>query len=169
MSTDPHLDFEVRRYKAIREALLADNADDIDEQTLADTTEGLTDLHELLAAIVRAALDDEAMAEALGNRADDMVARRVRLDARAQRRRNIVKAAMDEAGLNKLTMPDFTASLHSGRPHVVVVDEKLIPQTFFEMRPHLRKRDLFDALADGARVDGAELSNPGMTLTVRTR
>src|SRR5580765_2215395 len=109
------------------------------------------------------------MAEALSNRADDMIARHARLDARAQRRRNIVKSAMDEAGLNKLVMPDFTASLRAGQPHVVVVDENAIPQTFFEMRPHLRKRDLFDALKDGARIEGAELSNPGMTLSVRTR
>ena len=51
----------------------------------------------------------------------------------------------------------------------MVVDETLIPQTFFEMRPHLRKRDLLNALKDGAQFDGAVLSNPGLSLTVRTR
>jgi hypothetical protein len=33
----------------------------------------------------------------------------------------------------------------------------------------LRKRELLDALKDGATIEGAMLSNPGMTLSVRTR
>lgn len=169
MSTDPHLDFEVRRYKAIREALLADNADDIDEQTLADTTEGLTDLHELLAAIVRAALDDETMAEMLKARMQQMSERLGRFNARAERRRAIVKDAMLEAGVDKLAAPDFTASMRQGQPHVVVTDENVIPTHYWEQRPHLRKRELLEDLKAGEAIEGAALSNPGMTLTVRTR
>ena len=52
---------------------------------------------------------------------------------------------------------------------MIVIDEALIPQTFFEMRPHLRKRDLLEAMKDGEQIAGAALSNPGMSLTVRTR
>ena len=169
MSTDPHLDFEVRRYKAIRDALLAAGGDDIDEQTLADTTEGLTDLHELLAAIVRGALEDETMAAMLKVRMQQMDDRLERIEHRAERYRQIVKDAMLEAGVDKLAMPDFTASLRNAPPHVVVVDETLIPKMYFEERLFLRKRELGQALKDGDQIEGAALSNPGMSLTVRTR
>jgi hypothetical protein len=76
---------------------------------------------------------------------------------------------MLKADVKTITKEDFTVSLRNAPPHVVVVDETLIPQTFFEMRPHLRKRDLLNALKDGAQFDGAVLSNPGLSLTVRTR
>ncbi len=162
MSSDPHLDLAVRQHIAIRERLLAEDAD-IDEQTLADTTEGLTDLHELLAAVVRGALEDEMLAEALKARMMGMAERRERFELRAEKRRQLVRDLM------KLSAPDFTASLRNAPPHVVVIDEKLIPATFWEQRPHLRKRELLDALKDGAQVEGAMLSNPGMSLSVRTR
>ncbi len=59
---------------------------DIDEETLADTLEGLTNLDEMLGAVVRSHLDDVAIAEALKSRMADMQDRLSRISKRADKK-----------------------------------------------------------------------------------
>jgi len=163
------LTFAATTYRAIRDRIRAQDPQ-IDEQTLADTVEGLTDVHEILAAIVRAALADEAMATGLKCRIADMQDRLGRLQDRAAKRRQIAKDAMVELDLKKIAAPDFTASIRPGMPALVVLNEDAVPKTYWEPgEPRLRRQILAYDLKGGAEIAGAALSNPEPVLSVRTR
>jgi len=163
------LEFAAISYRAVRDRLRADDPQ-IDEQTLADTLEGLTDLHEILIAIISAALTDEALAAGLKRRIADMQGRLERLEYRAAKRKKIAKDAMVEFDLKKLTAPDFTASIRPGMPALMVIDEAAVPKIYWEPRePRLNRQGLLTDLKDGAAIQGVTLSNPEPVLCVRTR
>ncbi|MEJ2375422.1 MAG: siphovirus Gp157 family protein [Pseudolabrys sp.] len=122
-----NLEFATATYRAIRDRLRAHDPE-IDERTLADTVEGLTDLHQILEAIIRSALEDEALATGLKGRIAEMEDRRARLEDRASKRRQIAKEVMVELDLKKIQAPDFTASIRPGTPALMVIDEAAVPQ-----------------------------------------
>jgi Siphovirus Gp157 len=163
------LTFSAIHYKAVRERLAAEDPG-LDEQTLADTVDGLTDLHEILGAVIRAALADEAMASGLKGRIAEMEDRLGRLQLRAAKRRQIAKEVMTKLDLKKLQAPDFTASLRPGFASLVVINENEIPSIYWEPRdPKLDRATLIADLKNGTEVAGASLSDPEPVLSVRTR
>jgi hypothetical protein len=78
---------ELSQHLTFRSQLLAE-IPDLDQETLADTLEGLTNLKEMLAEVIRSALDDEAMAAGIALRLADLKARLDRFEARAKRKRH---------------------------------------------------------------------------------
>jgi hypothetical protein len=163
------LNFAAIHYRTIRDRIRTEDPH-IDEQTLADTVEGLTDLHEIVAAVIRSALTDEALATGLKSRIADMQKRLDRLQDRASKRRQIAKDVMVELDIKKITAPDFTVSIRPGTPALLVLDEAVVPSIFWQpVAPRLNRQELLTELKGGAEIQGVALSNPEPVLSVRTK
>src|SRR6478672_4883210 len=159
----------IYRYQAIKDHLLA-VWPEIDCETLTDTLEGITDLHEMIAAVIRSALVDEALHAGLRFRIDHMKERLSRLELRAAKKRQLALDAMTEVGLAKLEQPDFTVSTRAGSPSLIVVAEDRIPNTYWLTQPpKLDRQTVLGELKRGVEIPGAQLSNPQPALMVRTK
>jgi hypothetical protein len=164
-----NIEMTAHQHSELRRRLVADDPS-LDDRTLADTLEGLTDLKEMLAALVRAALEDEALAMGLKLRLDNMRERLTRLQDRASKRRQVARDVMVETETRNIIAPDFTVSVRAGSPALVVFEETAIPPSYWEPQPpRLNRRSLLDELKQGTIVAGASLSNPEPVLSVRTR
>ena len=160
---------ELANHQYLRERLEA-NFPEADEETLRDTLEGLTNLTDMLAEVLRSALDDQALASALRSRMGDMQARLSRIEERARKKRELVCSIMERADLKKITEPDLTVSLRPARAPLVVTDEEAIPGDFWKPQPaKLDRQGLIAALTSGRTIPGALLGNPPMTISVRTK
>jgi hypothetical protein len=163
------LPVESFRYQQLKQRLLMDFPT-VDEETLTDTLEGITDLHEMIAAVIRSALVDEALQAGLRTRLEEMRQRLARLEQRGAKKRQLALDAMCEVGLKKLEHPDFTASARAGPQPLVIVADHLIPEPYWVPQPpKLDRQALLAALKCGDVIPGAELGNPKPSLAVRTK
>jgi hypothetical protein len=163
------LNTKLQHYGALKERLVQEFPL-LDDETIRDTLEGITDLHEMIAAVIRSALVDEALHAGLRFRVDDMRERLSRLELRASKKRELALEPMTEVGLSKLEQPDFTASARAGSPALVVIAEELIPEAYWLPQPaKLDRQAILGELKRGIEIPGAEMSNPKPVLSVRTK
>jgi hypothetical protein len=166
---ETRLSIATMTYLQLKERI-SGNYPQADDETLLDTLEGITDLHEMIAAVIRSALVDEALHSGLRSRLDQMRERLSRLELRASKKRELALEAMTEAGLSRLEQPDFTASARAGSPALVLVSEQTIPGAYWlPQPPKLDRQGLLGELKRGAAIPGAELSNSKPVLMVRTK
>jgi hypothetical protein len=164
-----HVKAETAHFQVLRARVL-EEVPGIDDDTLSDTLEGITDLREMLAALVRSALEDEALVAGLSTRLSDMRVRTQRLTDRAEKKRSLVLGAMTEVDLKTLTEADFTACLRKGPPGLDVFSEERIPPDFWKPQPpKLDRQALIVALKGGNEIEGATLVPSATQLSVRTK
>jgi hypothetical protein len=148
--------------------ILSDRFPDADKETLCDTVEGLTDLNEMLEAIVRSRDDDLFLSDALKSRIFQMNERLCRIRTRADKKKEIVADAMDQAGIKKIEAPEFTISCRRTTPPLLVDDESAVPAEYWKPQPSkLDRSGLIAALKAGESISGAILGNGGITISVR--
>ena len=164
-----NLNLERNRFTELRRRLL-ELYPDLDDQTLTDTLEGATNFREAIGALIRSALEDECLADALRDRMTDMRTRLSRHEARAASKRQVAVENMEAAGIRKLTEPDFTASTRVGPPSVVIDNEHELPIDYLlPQPPKSDKRAILEALTLGAMVPGAAPAQPKLSLSVRSQ
>ena len=165
---DP-LKSELNKHELFREKLKVEFPDE-DEETLADTLEGMTDLTDMIAATLRSANEDKAQMKGLSDYINLLQERGERIGLRHATKRELCLDAMERADIHKITEADFTASLRSTPQKVVVVDEAKIPLEYFKTpAPVLDKRSLLAVLQSDTTIEGATLSNPARTISIRTK
>jgi hypothetical protein len=149
---------------------LKDYYDGIDDETLRDTLEGISDLPEMVLQVLRSSLDDDALIGALRARIEDMQTRLSRLKERYERKRELARWAMESGDLPKLQGPDLSCFLRVGPERLEVIDEKQVPDDYLvPVPPRLDRASLLAALKHGEVVSGARLlpGAPGISVRVR--
>ena len=166
---DTRLVYEYSRFSELRRRLIEADPE-IDETTLLDTLEGATNLNEAIGEVIRAALEEEALADGLRQRMGAMRERLERIETACSRKREVVQAVMEDAGIEKILQPDFTGSLRASPPSIAVLNEAEIPEPYWiPQPPKLDRKGVLDALKTGTRVPGATFANSKTTLAIRTK
>jgi len=169
MNSDVILHSELSHYLILANTL-KERYGELDDETRRDTLEGISDLPEAIAAVIRSSLDDEAFIVGIKGRLDELQARLARLRERYEKKRALVRWAMVEADLEKVMAADLSVSLRKGGTKLEVIDEAHVPRDYFVPQPaKLDRKALTEALKQGEMVNGALLVLADPTISVRVR
>ena len=136
---------------------------DLDEQTLADTLEGLSGELEVKAQnVIMFTRNLEATAAAIKEAEAQMAARRKALENRAAGLRRYVLENMQFAGIQKIECPLFKLSIRDNPAAVDIYEPGLIPVQFMKQPepppPAPDKTAIKAAITAGTEVPGARLT-----------
>jgi hypothetical protein len=138
------------------------DVEEIDEQTLADTLDGLQG--EITVKATNCALfarNVETFADTVDAAAAQMAERAKRLRRKADSIRAYLLNQMRGAGITKIQAAEFTVSIRKNPAAVQIAPDAAIPQEYMVVPepppPSPDKRKLAEALKAGAVIDGCRL------------
>ena len=159
---------EAYKYRDLKKHLLESMPElEDDPECLLDTLEGLSDINEQLAGLIRSALMDESNIEGIAGYIKKLSDRKASLAARASKKRTVALHFMSDLGLKKIEAPDLTATRKHTPAGVSIYAEDLLPEKYIRVKREPDKAAIRTALKGGADIPGARLGNAGETLQIR--
>lgn len=140
-----------------------------DDILRSDMIEGETDAFEFLSVIVARINDAAALAGGTATVIADLQCRLDRFERRQRSLRELAFAVMTAADLRKAELPAATLSIRNGTPKVLITDEHALRPEFLRVKTEPDKTKIKEALANGAVIEGATLSNAEPVLSIRTK
>jgi hypothetical protein len=135
---------------------------DYDQQTIADTLEGLSgDLEAKSINVAMFIRNLEVTAEAIKQAEKEMAERRKAIENKAEAMKLYLKQNMQRCGITKIESPYFALTLRKNPPSVVIDDAGAIPNEFYVFpdppAPYPDKKAISEQLKSGNVVNGAHL------------
>jgi len=139
-----------------------------DDQLVADSIEGETNLKSAVHGVLKDMLEDEVLLAGLATVSKALAERAERIGRRYDRRKAAILKSLELAEVPKYEFPEATISLRRIPPGLLVDDAAKIPAQFWKPQdPVLDRNALKSALTGGKTVEGCSLSNGGQTVTIR--
>lgn len=164
-------DRNLMRQTEAAKKLIADLPAD-DEQLVADSIEGETNLLEAIAAALSEIDECEILIVGIDEKLKVLEARKKQQKDRADRIRALIERAMLETEQFSLRLPTGTITLRKSGPSLVITNEADIPASFWVEQerpaPKLDKKALAEAVKSKS-IPGASLDNGTFSLSIRRR
>lgn len=147
--------------KEFKEAESALEDMDIPEDAVRDTLESLQmGISDKILAVAHYIMNEEAVLSAIDIAIRDMKKRALRKSKRVIWLREYLMINMKTSRINKIEYPSAVVSIEPNPHRVSVLDEKMIPEEFWEMKEPIRnlnKKAVMSAIKGGVEVPGCAL------------
>lgn len=141
-----------------------------DEQTIADTLEGIEgEIQEKGRNVAAFAQNLEAEALAMKEAESRIAARRKAIEKRIEWAKNYLRTNMEKCGISKIECPEFSVTL--GKPSDIcdVFDDSVLPEDYVvtKVTKSPDKKLILKAMKDGYEVPGAKIGKGKPRLLIK--
>lgn len=145
---------------------LTDPANDIDDQTIADTIESLDgDIDDKILNVARFIVSIEHQADGIAEIQKRQQQRKKSLENKADWLRNYIQVNLNKTAKTKVTSPDIAVSLAKLPASVKVIDEAQIPADFW--REKIERSVDKTAIKQAGGCPGAEIVSDGFRVAIK--
>lgn len=156
----------VREVEAAKDLIAALNSPD--EDLNHDMVEGETGLFEAIEVALDEIRECDIQASGIKDKVEQLSKRKTRVTKRKDHLKGLIEQAFAVAEIKAHKFPCETLTVKSTPPKLIVTDEAVIPSKFWEKQPPKLDRSELLKSVKSEKVTGAELSNGGTTLQIRS-